>query len=94
MKPAPAARVLLVAILTGTLHIASTGAAPPEELRGLVSKRVEAEYPSLFGIYKKLHAQPELFFMEVKTAALVAVNCARSASRSRRASARPAWSVS
>jgi hippurate hydrolase len=72
MKPAPAARVLLVAILTSTLHIASAGAAPPEELRGLVSKRVEAEYPSLFDIYKKLHAQPELFFMEVKTAALVA----------------------
>jgi amidohydrolase len=72
MKPAPAARTLLAAVLASALHIVSTKAAPPEELRALVSKRVEAEYPSLFGIYKKLHAQPELFFMEVKTAALVA----------------------
>src|SRR4051794_13545522 len=72
MKTAPSARALLAAILVSTLHIVSTEAAPPDEVRGLVSKRVEAEYPSLFGIYKKLHAQPELFFMEVKTAALVA----------------------
>ena len=72
MKPAPTSRALLAAVLVGTLHIASAGAAPPDELRELVSKRVEAEYPSLFGIYKNLHAQPELFFMEVKTAALVA----------------------
>src|SRR5206468_8416807 len=38
----------------------------------LVTRRVEAEYPSLLGIYTNLHAHPELSFMEVKTAALVA----------------------
>ena len=50
----------------------SLGAASAERLRDLVTSRVDAEYPSLFGIYTNLHAHPELSFMEVKTAALVA----------------------
>ncbi len=58
------AAVLLVGVTSAT--------ASPEELRGLVTSRVEAEYPSLFGIYTNLHAHPELSFMELKTAALVA----------------------
>jgi hippurate hydrolase len=41
-------------------------------LRDLVTGRVQAEYPSLSGIYTNLHAHPELSFMEVKTAAFVA----------------------
>jgi amidohydrolase len=41
-------------------------------LKGLVTARVEAEYPSLFTIYTNLHAHPELSFMETNTAALVA----------------------
>jgi amidohydrolase len=65
MKPARIAAALLAAI-----HIAT--AAPPHALRELVTRKVEAEYPSLFEIYKNLHAHPELSFMEVKTAALVA----------------------
>lgn len=64
---------LLVVVLLGTaIHIASAAATSPEQLRGLVTSRVEAEYPSLFSIYTNLHAHPELSFMEVKTAALVA----------------------
>src|SRR4030095_9143393 len=43
-----------------------------DQLRSLVTSRVDAEYPSLFEIYKNLHAHPELSFMEKKTAALVA----------------------
>ena len=62
----------LITVLIGVaLHVA-LAAASPEPLRGLVKARVEAEYPSLLGIYTNLHAHPELSFMEVRTAALVA----------------------
>ena len=63
---------LIATLLASALHLASAAAAAPETLRGLVTSRVEAEYPSLLGIYTNLHAHPELSFMEVKTAALVA----------------------
>ncbi len=46
-------------------------AATPE-VREAVKHRVDAEYASLETIYKDLHAHPELSFMEVKTAALLA----------------------
>src|SRR4029434_6896841 len=69
MKSIHITRALIATLLASAIHIAS--AAPPE-LRGLVTSRVEAEYPSLFDIYKNLHAHPELSFMEVKTAAFVA----------------------
>lgn len=62
----------LVAALLSTAIPFAAAATPREQLRGLVTSRVEAEYPSLYGIYTKLHANPELSFMEVKTAALVA----------------------
>jgi hippurate hydrolase len=62
---------VMVALLTGSLPSLATAAAPGP-LRELVTRRVGAEYPSLFGIYTNLHAHPELSFMEVKTAALVA----------------------
>ena len=58
----------LALFLTGALF----ASASTEQLRGLVSARVEAEYPSLFGIYTNLHAHPELSFMETNTASLVA----------------------
>jgi len=64
--------ILIAALLISSSPIASAAAASPEELRGLVTRRVEAEYPSLFAIYTNLHAHPELSFMEIKTAALVA----------------------
>jgi hippurate hydrolase len=41
-------------------------------LRDAVAKKISAEYPSLEVIYKDLHANPELSFMETRTAALVA----------------------
>ncbi|HZJ16747.1 MAG TPA: amidohydrolase [Chthoniobacteraceae bacterium] len=73
MKPTHITRALLAVLLANTIHIASVAvAAAPEELRSLVTGRVEAEYSSLFSIYTNLHAHPELSFMEVKTAALVA----------------------
>lgn len=50
--------------------------APPAsgstELRTAVSARIDAEYPAIERIYQDLHRHPELSFMEVKTAALVA----------------------
>lgn len=72
MKPTHITTALCAALLGSAIHIASAAAASPENLRGFVADRVEAEYPSLFGIYTNLHAHPELSFMEVKTAALVA----------------------
>jgi len=54
--------------------VCETGSAASDvkTLRETVTRKVEAEYPSLLGIYTNLHAHPELSFMEVKTAALVA----------------------
>ncbi len=48
----------------------SLSAAP--ELKPVVEAKVNAEYPSLEAIYKDIHAHPELSFMEVNTAALLA----------------------
>ncbi len=48
------------------------GLAAAPELREAVKARVDAEYASLETIYRDLHANPELSFMEVKTAALIA----------------------
>ena len=72
MKPTHITTALCAALLGSAIHFASAAAASPEPLRALVAGRVEAEYPSLFSIYTNLHAHPELSFMEVKTAALVA----------------------
>src|ERR1051326_3412123 len=63
--------VLSIGLLAGAL--ATRSATPiPEPLRSRVTAQVGAEYPSLLAIYTNLHAHPELSFMEVKTAALVA----------------------
>jgi amidohydrolase len=62
-----------IAVIVAALHIVSAASAGSlEEARRMVSARVEAEYPSLFGIYTNLHAHPELSFMEVNTAGFVA----------------------
>ncbi len=53
------------------LAVSSLPAAVPE-LRGVVAAKVDAEYSSLEAIFKNLHANPELSFMETKTAALIA----------------------
>ena len=71
MKQPIVAAALAAALLTSLIRTASAAPAP-ERLRALVTSRVDAEYASLFGIYTNLHAHPELSFMEVKTAALVA----------------------
>ena len=72
MKATRTTAALIAALFGSAVHIASGAADSPEELRDLVTSRVDAEYPSLFGIYTDLHRHPELSFMEVKTAALVA----------------------
>lgn len=71
MTPLNITAALCATLLTSVFSV-PLDAASPEELRRLVTSRVEAEYPSLFDIYKNLHANPELSFMEVKTAAFVA----------------------
>lgn len=67
MKPCP--RLLLAALfLTPLVRLPAADAG----LHELVTKKIDAEYASLDVIYKDLHTHPELSFMEVRTAALVA----------------------
>lgn len=47
-------------------------AAATPKLREAVKARVDAEYPSLEVIYQDLHRNPELSFMETRTAGIVA----------------------
>lgn len=73
-RPLPigyASALLLAATLGATSKI------PPEEarlhdLKHAVDQKIAAEYASLEAIYKDVHANPELSFMETRTAALVA----------------------
>jgi len=54
------------------LAAASRLSAATPEVRDAVKARVDAEYASLETIYKDLHANPELSFMEVRTAGILA----------------------
>jgi hippurate hydrolase len=54
------------------MALALAPAAATGELRDDVRGRVVAEYPSLRQLYEQLHANPELSWMETRTAALVA----------------------
>jgi hippurate hydrolase len=66
-------RSALRALFFATILVSGAGlSGATPELREKVKTRLEAEYPSLEVIYKNLHANPELSFMEVKTAALIA----------------------
>lgn len=65
MKP----RLLFTGLLLAT---AAAPLAAQSGVRDLVRARLDAEYPSLEAIYKDLHAHPELSFMEVRTAGIVA----------------------
>jgi len=73
MKTIPANLLYLFVILSGlTPFAAAKDADDGAKTRALVASKLDAEYPSLFEIYKNLHAHPELSMMEIKTAALVA----------------------
>jgi amidohydrolase len=72
MKTSRLPAVLLAAVFGGAVYFTLFAATPPQSLRATIADRLTAEYISLFEIYKHLHAHPELSFMEVKTAALVA----------------------
>ena len=54
------------------LSLAVTTGLRAQNPSSLISRRIEAEYPSLFELYKHLHANPELSFHEEKTSARVA----------------------
>jgi hippurate hydrolase len=43
-----------------------------DDVKTLVARRVDFEYPSLFDIYRDLHTHPELSLMEERTAGIVA----------------------
>ena len=58
-------RVLLICCLAAICTSA-------QENQKLVREKISAEYPSLFELYKHLHANPELSFQEAKTSARIA----------------------
>ncbi len=61
----------LRALLTSLL-LAPAAFAVTDGLRDAVDQKIAAEYASLEAIYKDLHANPELSFVETRTAALIA----------------------
>lgn len=63
MRPARLLRFLLLPL---GAHAADPG------LRDTVARKVDAEYASLAAIYQDIHAHPELSFMEVRTAGILA----------------------
>jgi amidohydrolase len=71
MKHSLLAGVAFLGVFSLSLTASLFGAAAPE-LRDVVAAKVAAEYGSLEAIYRQLHANPELSFMETKTAALIA----------------------
>src|SRR5689334_7349778 len=66
MRPTALAH-LVTLVLVATVPTRATA-----DVRDDVRAKVAAEYPSLRQLYEHLHAHPELSWMEVKTAALVA----------------------
>lgn len=70
LRPPAAAR--RAALLLLALPVAALAGDPVATARALVDERVQAEFPALEAILHRLHARPELSFMEVETAALVA----------------------
>jgi amidohydrolase len=66
MRPTAVARIVTLIAVTAS----PTSAAA--DVRDEVRAKVAAEYPSLRQLYEQLHANPELSWMEVKTAAIVA----------------------
>lgn len=72
MKPKTGQFLFLGGVLALAIGPAGRSASSAADLRAAVAAKVAVEYPALEAIYKNLHANPELSFMEVKTAALVA----------------------
>jgi amidohydrolase len=52
--------------------LSASAVAAPSDVRETVRAHIRSEYPKLRTIYEHLHAHPELSFMEVETAALMA----------------------
>lgn len=61
------------ALLVGALGLFVTAPAQAQKSYPAVSARLDAELPRLMELYRDLHANPELSFQEVKTAAKLAV---------------------
>ena len=65
-SPLSYAAVALMAVLAGSAF------APGPDVRDPVRARIHDEYSALRAIYEQLHSHPELSFMEVNSAALIA----------------------
>jgi amidohydrolase len=76
LRPTCTAAALMLATMLTTSHTAAqtaTPAAPPaEKFKADVGGLITAMYPALDAVYKDIHANPELAFQEVRTAAKLA----------------------
>ena len=70
----PSLPVLLLRVAGGLTSLAAASGAEAKavDAKAAVTARVDAEFASLEAIFHRLHANPELSFQEVETAALVA----------------------
>ena len=68
LRPATLAVLSLLALTVQT----HAHAQAPSNLKTQVAASVNAAYPWLDGVYKDLHAHPELAFQEVRTAGKLA----------------------
>ena len=68
MRRSPAQHILLLLCLAAVCGRAQSAVPAREQ----VQSRVAQEYPSLFELYKHLHAHPELSFQEKQSAARLA----------------------
>ena len=69
MKPTPARIAALLSLSLASIAGQAQTTAP---LKTQVASRVDAMYPWLDGVYKDLHAHPEIAFQEVRTAGKLA----------------------
>jgi len=69
LKPTPARIAVLLSLSLASIAGQAQTTAP---LKTQVASRVDAMYPWLDGVYKDLHAHPEIAFQEVRTAGKLA----------------------
>ena len=71
-RPARVVAALALAATTLLAQSQTTAPAPAEKFKGDVGTLLAGMYPALDAVYKDLHANPELAFEEVRTAAKLA----------------------
>jgi len=68
----PSALIVLIVMLAGTNLWAGGAGSSRKAFGAAIENKIDIEIDSLLGLYKQIHAQPELAFQEEKTAARLA----------------------